>query len=193
MPASIISPSVEQACRAITALLGKLEHAAEKISQYQSAIGQHIAAIKKARPNDWLKVVRTECDLARRQAYYYLALVSGTKTVEGQRAANAAANKRLRQRQRASRDAQSSRAREHDKNLAEQLRLAEIKITGLPERDRGAEARERGAASAARSRARDPRGPLRGLALRPPGRDRRGAAGRGQTEEGPGAQTPSPA
>jgi predicted RNase H-like nuclease (RuvC/YqgF family) len=80
--------AVATACRAITALLTKLEHAAEKISQYKCSIGQHIVAIKKARPNDWLKVVRTECDLARRQAYYYLALVNGTETVEEQRTKN---------------------------------------------------------------------------------------------------------
>jgi len=101
------SPSIEQACRAITALLTKLEHGAKKITQYQCAIGQHIAAIKKARPDDWLRVVETECGLKRRRAYSFLALVNGTETVTRQRAANAAANKRLRQRQRASRDAQN--------------------------------------------------------------------------------------
>src|SRR5262249_49350173 len=100
--ANSISPPVEQACRAIAALLTKLEHAAEKISQYKCSIGQHIVAIKKARPNDWLKLVRVQCNLRRAQAYHYLALVHGTTTVEEQRAANAAANKRLRKRQRAS-------------------------------------------------------------------------------------------
>jgi hypothetical protein len=112
--ANNISPAIEQACRAITALLTKLEHAAEKTIQYRCSIGQHIVAIKKARPNDWLKVVKVECSLRRAQAYHYLSLVNGTSTVEKQRAANAAANKRLRKRQRAqkascpSRDGQGS-------------------------------------------------------------------------------------
>jgi hypothetical protein len=98
-----LSPAVTSACRAITALLTKLEHVIEKSIQYKCSIGQHIAAIKGERPNDWLKVVRTECNLGRQSAYNYLALVNGTKAVEGQRAANAAANKRLRDRQRPSR------------------------------------------------------------------------------------------
>jgi len=84
--ANNISPSIEQACRAITALLTKLEHAAEKISQYKCSIGQHIVAIKKARPDDWLQIVETACGLKRRRAYSFLALVSGTETVEEQRA-----------------------------------------------------------------------------------------------------------
>jgi hypothetical protein len=71
--ANNISPSIEQACRAITALLARLEHAAEKISQYKCSIGQHIVAIKKARPNDWLKVVKVECNLRRAQAYHPLS------------------------------------------------------------------------------------------------------------------------
>src|SRR5262245_46183592 len=110
MPAAnIIPPFVGQACRAITALLTKLEHAAKKADQYQRAIGQHIAAIKKARPDDWLQVVQTKCNLGRRQAYRFLAIVNGTTTVEKQRAANAADNRRLRQRQRVSREAKKAR------------------------------------------------------------------------------------
>jgi hypothetical protein len=104
-----LSPAVAHACRAISAFLTKLEHAAEKIGQYKCSIGHHIATVKKERPDDWEDIVQAECGLKRRQAYNYLARVNGTKTVEEQRAANAAANKRLRDRQRAraSRDAQN--------------------------------------------------------------------------------------
>jgi len=139
-----LSPGVANACRAITAFLTKLEHTADKIVQYKCSIAQHIAEIRRQRPNDWLQVVEAECGLGRRRAYSFLALVNGTETIEGQRAANAAANKRLRDRQRASRDAQNSprpdlqahideleAAREHDRGLAERLRLAETKIAGL--------------------------------------------------------------
>ena len=107
--------AIATACRAITALLAKLEHAAKKASEYQCAVGQHIVAIRKARPDDWLQIVETECGLKRRRAYDFLALVNGTKTAEEQRATNAAANKRLRDRRRASRDAQrSSHFKVHD-------------------------------------------------------------------------------
>ena len=137
-------PPIEQVCRAITALLTKLEHATKKADQYQRAIGQHIAAIKKARPDDWLQVVQTKCNLGRRQAYRFLAVVNGAATVEKQRAANAADNRRLRQRQRASREAQKARddigptsASELARKDAEleELRNAkrrlEIKVAGL--------------------------------------------------------------
>lgn len=83
-----LSPTVTSACRAITALVTKLTHADEKIDQYKKSIGQHIATIKKARPDDWLQIVKTECALGRSSAYSYLALVNGTETVEGQRAKN---------------------------------------------------------------------------------------------------------
>jgi hypothetical protein len=93
--------------KSINALAAKLERAEVKVEQYQVSIGQHIKAIKAERPDDWEKIVKEECNLGRRSAYDYIAIADGTKTVEGQRVANAAANKRLRDRQRASRDAQT--------------------------------------------------------------------------------------
>src|SRR5262249_9206874 len=77
--------AIATACRAVTALLSKLKPA-KKASEYQVAVGQHIVAIKKARPDDWLQIVETACGLKRRRAYSFLALVSGTETVEEQRA-----------------------------------------------------------------------------------------------------------
>jgi hypothetical protein len=51
--------------RAINALVTKLEHAERKVDEYQRTIGQHIAAIKKARPDDWQEVVEAKCKLER--------------------------------------------------------------------------------------------------------------------------------
>src|SRR5262249_31948841 len=64
-----VPSAVAQHCRAINALVTKLEHAARKVDEYQRAIGQHIAAIKKARPDDWEDIVKAECKLGRSRAY----------------------------------------------------------------------------------------------------------------------------
>src|SRR5262249_35772043 len=77
---------VARACREINALVDKLATAERKVEQYQIAIGQHIAAIKKTRPNDWQQVIEVECKLKRSRAYELLAIASGTKTVEQTRA-----------------------------------------------------------------------------------------------------------
>jgi hypothetical protein len=84
--AQALSGAVTQHCRAINALNTKLEHAARKVEEYQTAIGQHIAAIKKARPDDWEDIVKTECNVGRARAYELVAIASGTKTVEQTRA-----------------------------------------------------------------------------------------------------------
>jgi hypothetical protein len=84
----ILSTSVVDHCKAIKALIPKLAHAERKVDEYHRTIGKHIAAIKKEHPNDWLKVVKVECDLGRRSAYNYLAIIEGTATVEEQRANN---------------------------------------------------------------------------------------------------------
>jgi hypothetical protein len=130
-----LTTAAANACHAITAFLAKITHGEEKIDQYKRAIGQHIVALRKERPKDWEHIVQAECGLKRRQAYKYLAIVNGAGTVEAQRAANVAANKRLRDRQRASRDAQNpprpEAARERDQDLAGQLQAARIKIAEL--------------------------------------------------------------
>jgi hypothetical protein len=77
--AQALSAKVTQHCRAINALSSKLEHAARKVEEYQTAIGQHIAAIKKARPDDWEDIVKAECNLGRTRAYELMAIASGTK------------------------------------------------------------------------------------------------------------------
>jgi hypothetical protein len=84
--AQALSANVTQHCRAINALNTKLEHAARKVKEYQTAIGQHIAAIKKARPDHWEDIVRAECNLGRTRAYELMAISGGTKTVEQSRA-----------------------------------------------------------------------------------------------------------
>jgi len=53
-----VPSAVAQHCRAINALVTKLEHAARKVDEYQRAIGQHIAAVKEARPDDWQRSSR---------------------------------------------------------------------------------------------------------------------------------------
>jgi hypothetical protein len=57
-----------------------------QVEEYQTAIGQHIAAIKKARPDDWEDIVKAECNLGRTRAYELMAIASGTKTVKQTRA-----------------------------------------------------------------------------------------------------------
>ena len=144
---------VANACRAITAFLTKLEKNAEKISQYHCSIGQHIAAIKQARPSDWETIVKIECGLGRRRAYHFLAIVNGTETVEKQRAKNRERVARHRYRS-ALRNAQDVLPPEEQAWVdglkakdepaggpvasvefgdwpLERLRLAEIKITGF--------------------------------------------------------------
>jgi hypothetical protein len=81
-PSEQIAPaaSVAHHVEAIRALADKLAHAEAEVEQYQIAIGQHIRAIKEARPDDWEEIVRTECDLGRSRAYELLAISDGTKT-----------------------------------------------------------------------------------------------------------------
>jgi predicted RNase H-like nuclease (RuvC/YqgF family) len=111
----------------------KLDKAAEKIEQYQIAIGQHITAIKAARPDDWLQIVETECGLGRSRAFELMAIADGRKTAAQTRAANTE-----RKRKERSRESETSRirsdigelelARDH---FAGELRLAERKISEL--------------------------------------------------------------
>jgi len=75
--------------KAINALGVKLKHAEAKVEQYQTAIGQHVKAIKLVSPDDWENIVRAECNLGRSRAYELLAIADGTKTVEQVRAAGA--------------------------------------------------------------------------------------------------------
>src|SRR5262249_12644978 len=74
--------------RRINALVIKLERAEKDVDSYQRSIGQHIAAIKKARPDDWEKIVRDQCDLGRRSAYVYMAIADGRKSVDQHRSKN---------------------------------------------------------------------------------------------------------
>src|SRR5262249_50929948 len=78
---------VQHHVQAINALVTKLERAEEKIEQYQRSIGQHIKAVKAARPDDWEDIVKVECDLGRSRAYELMAIADGTKTVAEVRAA----------------------------------------------------------------------------------------------------------
>jgi hypothetical protein len=77
-----ISTTVNNHVEAINALSAKIAKAESKIDQYQRSIGQHIAAIKKARPDDWVTVVKTECNLSRTRAYELMAIADNTKTSE---------------------------------------------------------------------------------------------------------------
>src|SRR5260370_32431816 len=84
-----LSISVGEHCRRINALADKLANAERKIEEYQRSIGQHIAAIKAVRPNDWEKIVKAKCKLGRSRAYELLAIADGTKTVKQTRAEKA--------------------------------------------------------------------------------------------------------
>src|SRR5260370_15620420 len=98
--AQALSSDVARACREINALTDKiknvdyeingltdqLKHAKRKAEECQIAIGQHLKAIKAARPDDWEDIVKAECNLGRTRAYELMAISGGTKTVEQTRA-----------------------------------------------------------------------------------------------------------
>jgi hypothetical protein len=98
--AQALSSDVARACREINALTDKiknvdyeingltdqLKHAKRKAEKCQIAIGQHLKAIKAARPDDWEDIVKAECNLGRTRAYELMAISGGTKTVEQTRA-----------------------------------------------------------------------------------------------------------
>ena len=86
MSGKALSTSVAEHCHAINALVTKLEYAERKVDEYQRTIGQHIAAIKKARPDDWQQVIEAECKIKKSRAYELLRIGDGTKTVEETRA-----------------------------------------------------------------------------------------------------------
>jgi chromosome segregation ATPase len=77
---AIDSVQIQNHVKAINALAVKLAHAEAKVGQYRTAIGQHLKAVKEARPGDWEDIVRTECNLGRSRAYELLAIANGTKT-----------------------------------------------------------------------------------------------------------------
>ena len=86
---------------AINALTPKLAKAEARALQYQVAIGQHIAAIKAARPDDWLEIVRDQCHLGRTRAHDLLSIADGTKTVEEINAGAAERMRKMRKRNKA--------------------------------------------------------------------------------------------
>src|SRR4051812_30390178 len=71
----------------INDMVRAIPRARADIKQCELMIGQHIALIKELRPNNWLEVVKAECNLRRRAAYSYLALAEG-KPIEQHRAEN---------------------------------------------------------------------------------------------------------
>jgi hypothetical protein len=80
---------VAEHVRRINVLVEKLDNAESKVDQYQRSIGQHIAEIKKARPDDWKTIVETQCKLKKSRAYELLAIADGSKTLGQVRAATA--------------------------------------------------------------------------------------------------------
>jgi hypothetical protein len=81
--------NVDEHVRKINVLVEKVDHNEDKIEQYYRSIGQHIAAIKSEKPDDWLTIVGTQCNLKKTRAYDLLAIANGTKTVEQVRGATA--------------------------------------------------------------------------------------------------------
>jgi hypothetical protein len=72
---------------AIRELVKTLPQARAEVARCRLLIGQSIKAIKDARPNNWIEIVKAECNLRRRAAYNYLALAEG-KPDEQHRAEN---------------------------------------------------------------------------------------------------------
>jgi hypothetical protein len=79
--------NIEFHITAINKLVKALPKARAEVAQCKLLIGQSIKAIKDARPNNWIEIVKAECNLRRRSAYNYLAIAEG-KPVEQHRAEN---------------------------------------------------------------------------------------------------------
>ena len=60
--------------RSINAVVERLDKAEGKVDQYYRTISQHIAAIKRAKPDDWKEIVKTQCKLGRTRAFELLAI-----------------------------------------------------------------------------------------------------------------------
>jgi polyhydroxyalkanoate synthesis regulator phasin len=71
----------------INDLVSAIPKARADIAQCKLLIGQHIKLIREARPNNWIEIVKSECNLGRRSAYNYLAIAEG-KPAEQHRAEN---------------------------------------------------------------------------------------------------------
>jgi hypothetical protein len=72
---------------AIRELIKAIPKAKAGVAECKLLLGQNIKAIKEARPNNWIEIVKAECNLRRRAAYNYLAIAEG-KPAEQHRAKN---------------------------------------------------------------------------------------------------------
>jgi hypothetical protein len=96
---------------AIRELVKALPKAKADVAECKLLLGQNIKAIKDARPHTWIEIVKAECGLRRRAAYYYLAIAEG-KPAEQHRAKNrerVARHRALRNAQNEARQAQISK------------------------------------------------------------------------------------
>jgi hypothetical protein len=85
--------SVDVHVAAINSLLAKLKEATVEVEEI---VGQHIAAIKTAAPNNWETIVKARCGLSRSRAYQLMAIAEGVTSADQVRAADAAKHRRLR-------------------------------------------------------------------------------------------------
>jgi hypothetical protein len=104
----------EQRWKYVRACIDKAEKAANKARDWQITAGQHLKALKAEHDDgggtwaEWEELVKEKAGISKSRASELMAIADGTKTVEQSRAANAAANKRLRDRRSPSRDGENA-------------------------------------------------------------------------------------
>jgi len=75
---------------AIPKIKAKAKAEKAKVERCKMTISRHVQAIKVARPNNWIEIVKEKCGLQQRSAYYYLAFAEGKASLDQHRAENRA-------------------------------------------------------------------------------------------------------
>jgi hypothetical protein len=101
----------EQRWKAVRAHIAKGDKAKDKADQHYIAAGEHLKTLKAEHDGTWAEweaLVKEKAGIGKSRASELMQIADGTKTVEQSRAANAAANKRLRDRRSPSRDGENA-------------------------------------------------------------------------------------
>jgi hypothetical protein len=110
---------VPQIAKAIKALIAKGDKAADKAEQYYIAAGRHLSTLKAHKPDDttWEAYVKEHCGLSRQRADELIRIGEGQTSVAEVREKTKQRNRRLRDRQRLSRDSDQSGGDDEDDDL----------------------------------------------------------------------------
>jgi hypothetical protein len=82
-----VSPlrSQDQIVAKINALGAKAKQASDKADQYRGTRRQNISELQKRWPDEWLQIVKEQCNIGRSEAYKQLAIADGRTTEEIER------------------------------------------------------------------------------------------------------------